>query len=216
MNQEQWLASADAREMIEVVRGKGSPRLWRLFAVACARNVTGSLPEAARDVLRVAERFADGAATAQELRYARAQTAYRLAVSEEYRQEVSSNFFWDEPFAAAHLARRAAEAGLTCVADEVGADSVDRLFLLPYLLREIFGNPSRWADLDPAWLAHGDGAARKVAETNYEGRSFESLPVLADALEDAGCADDALLAHLRSRGPHFLGCWALDFVLDKG
>jgi hypothetical protein len=41
------------------------------------------------------------------------------------------------------------------------------------------------------------------------------MPILADALEDAGCADAGILAHLRSLGPHVLGCWALDLVLGK-
>jgi len=41
------------------------------------------------------------------------------------------------------------------------------------------------------------------------------LMVLADALEEAGCADPELLGHLRSRGPHFRGCWAVDLILGK-
>jgi hypothetical protein len=57
----------------------------------------------------------------------------------------------------------------------------------------------------------------------YEGRvspagglDADRLAVLADALEDAGCADPDLLAHLRGPGPHVRGCWALDLVLGNG
>ena len=41
------------------------------------------------------------------------------------------------------------------------------------------------------------------------------LAVLSDALEEAGCPDETLLAHLRSPGPHVRGCWVLDLVLGK-
>jgi hypothetical protein len=49
----------------------------------------------------------------------------------------------------------------------------------------------------------------------YDERAFDRLPVLADALEDAGCADADLLGHLRGPGPHVRGCWAVDLILGK-
>jgi hypothetical protein len=83
-------------------------------------------------------------------------------------------------------------------------------------LRDLFGNPFRPPPaLDAAVLAHNDGAARRLAESIYEGRRFEDLPVLADLLEETGLTDAALLAHLRGPGPHVLGCHALDAVLGK-
>jgi hypothetical protein len=45
--------------------------------------------------------------------------------------------------------------------------------------------------------------------------AFDRLPLLADALEDAGCSDAEILSHLHSPGPHVCGCWALDLVLGK-
>jgi hypothetical protein len=80
------------------------------------------------------------------------------------------------------------------------------------LLRDIFGNPSRPVSADPAWLHRNDGAVLKLARAAYDERAFERLPILADALEDAGCADEALLGHLRGPGPHARGCWALDLL----
>ena len=41
------------------------------------------------------------------------------------------------------------------------------------------------------------------------------LPILADALEDAGCGDVDILAHLRGPGPHVRGCWAVDPLLGR-
>jgi hypothetical protein len=84
------------------------------------------------------------------------------------------------------------------------------------LLRCLFGNPFRPPPrIDPAWRVRNDGTVKKLAEAIYQGRSFDRLPILADALEDAGCDDAALLGHLRAPGPHVKGCWALDLILGK-
>jgi hypothetical protein len=83
------------------------------------------------------------------------------------------------------------------------------------LLREVLGNPFRPAGLDPAWLRWDGGSAVRVARAIQEERAFEQLPVLADALEEAGCTDADLLGHLRGPGPHVPGCWALDRILGN-
>jgi hypothetical protein len=80
------------------------------------------------------------------------------------------------------------------------------------LLRCIFGNPFRPVAFDPRWrTADVLGLARGI----YEDRAFERLPLLADALMDAGCADEQVIGHCRSEGPHVRGCWVVDLVLDK-
>jgi hypothetical protein len=83
------------------------------------------------------------------------------------------------------------------------------------VIREVLGNPFRPVAVDQTWLTHGDGAARRGALAVYEGSAFDEMPMLADALADAGCQDEALLGHLRAGGPHFRGCWALDALLGK-
>jgi hypothetical protein len=80
------------------------------------------------------------------------------------------------------------------------------------LVREIFGNPFRPVAVDPAWLTSD---VVLLAQGIYDERAFDRLPILADALQDAGCDCDDLLAHLRGPGPHVRGCWALDLVLGK-
>ena len=79
------------------------------------------------------------------------------------------------------------------------------------LLREIVGNPFRPSDYDATCLSP---ACRVIARAVHEDGSFDQLPILADALEEADCRDAELLAHLRSAGPHVRGCWALDVVLQ--
>jgi hypothetical protein len=80
------------------------------------------------------------------------------------------------------------------------------------LLRDVFGNPFRPATIVPVWLTP---SVLAVAHSTYETRSFEELPILADALEETGCTDADLLSHLRGPGPHVRGCWVVDLVLGK-
>ena len=84
------------------------------------------------------------------------------------------------------------------------------------LLREVVGNPFRPLVLNPAWLVSGGVAVRKLAETIYQGQTFGDLPILADALEDAGCDNADILGHLRASGPHVRGCWPVDLLLGRG
>jgi hypothetical protein len=224
MTEAEWAVSFEAPRMIAALRGKGSERLWRLYAVACVRRTAHLMRDArSRKALEVAERFADGAATEVELNLARtrAEAAAHQALYEEYIDEVRANFCWDAEFQAVWEARRAAETALLCLAEDIGktfdgqtteiADTLQD----PDLLRELFGNPFRWKLLDPAWLACNDGAAGKVARAIYDNHEFNHLPILADALEEAGCSDADILAHSRQPGEHARGCWVLDLVLGK-
>jgi hypothetical protein len=83
------------------------------------------------------------------------------------------------------------------------------------LLREVFGNPFRRVGVRAAGLAWNDGCVERIAQRIYDERAFADLPILADALEDAGCNHPALLTHLRSGRDHVCGCWALDILLNK-
>jgi hypothetical protein len=87
------------------------------------------------------------------------------------------------------------------------------------LLRDIVGNPFRAQAIESAWRTP---TVQALAQAAYEERLLpsgyldpERLAVLADALEECGCSDTALLAHLRGPGPHLLGCHTLDLVLGK-
>jgi hypothetical protein len=54
-----------------------------------------------------------------------------------------------------------------------------------------------------------------MAQAIYDERRFDDLPILADALEEAGCDDEDILSHCRGLGPHVRGCWGLDLILAK-
>jgi hypothetical protein len=68
----------------------------------------------------------------------------------------------------------------------------------------------RDVSVDPAWLAWSDGVVGKLAAGCGEEGAPDRLPILADALEEAGCDDGELLGHLRGPGPHVKGCWVLN------
>jgi hypothetical protein len=70
--------------------------------------------------------------------------------------------------------------------------------------------------VEPAWLRWQGGVVAKLARAIYDERRFGDLPVLADALEDAGCDSREILAHCRSGGEHARGCWLVDLLLGKG
>jgi hypothetical protein len=90
--------------------------------------------------------------------------------------------------------------------------SANELAIQADLLRDIFGDPFRPVAFDPAWRTP---MVRGLAEGIEQEQAFDRLPILADALEEAGCTSDALLSHCRSPGPHVRGCWALGLVLSR-
>lgn len=79
-------------------------------------------------------------------------------------------------------------------------------------IRCIFGNPFRPVVFAPEWRSETVVA---LAAGIYEERAFDRLPILADALEEAGCDHPDVLTHLRGPGPHARGCWVVDGVLGK-
>jgi hypothetical protein len=83
------------------------------------------------------------------------------------------------------------------------------------LLDDLFGDPFRPVTLDLSCLAGGGEMVRKVARAIYEERTFDHLPVLADALEEAGCTQGDILSHLCGPGFHARGCWGLDLALGR-
>ncbi len=81
------------------------------------------------------------------------------------------------------------------------------------VLREVLANPERSVEVDPAWLTTD---VRLLAEGIYASRDFEWLPILADALQDAGCDSEDMLTHCRDTShSHARGCWVIDLLLGR-
>jgi hypothetical protein len=191
-----------------------------LLAVACAGVVIDRLTfPGARDALAAFERHADARCAPAELRTARV-VAERCLQECDRRAPVERR----HNYPAAYPAERQAslllrEAGRTEPLVPVG----QRWGYWDWLgghrsaaagfVREIVGNPFRPVALDPMWLT-ADVLA--LARGIYDERAFDRMPILADALQDAGCNSADLLSHLREPGEHVRGCWALDLLLGKG
>jgi hypothetical protein len=85
------------------------------------------------------------------------------------------------------------------------------------ILRDLFGPlPFRNVEVAPAWLTWNGGTVPNLARAIYDERAFDRLPVLADALEEAGCTNAEILGHCRGPGPHARGCWVVDLLLGHG
>jgi hypothetical protein len=84
--------------------------------------------------------------------------------------------------------------------------------MMSILLRCVVGNPFRPVIMNPTWLTP---SVTGLVEAIYHERAFDRMPILADALEDAGCTNQDMLAHCRRGGDHVRGCWVVDLLLDK-
>ena len=220
MTEAEWLACEEPRPMLEFLQGKASERKLRLFLIACARLEWDRMTDPAlRRAVETAERYVEGHASAQELH----ETHTALYPTGEDRgldpRARACGVSYDVYISLLGLAISCgfASRGLRQIERMNNWNNGTRLTgkRQPVLLRDIvapFLRPFPTAD---TWGAWNNGAASPLAQTIYDERSFDRLPILGDALEDAGCADADLLTHLRGPGPHVRGCWALDRILGK-
>jgi hypothetical protein len=242
MTEEEWLAYPAPGRMLEFLhaeRGEtereGGRRKLRLFVCACVRRIWSLLrqPESVNAV-EVAERYADGLVSESEMADARARGAEARA---REVSEITRSGYWGSAKAAEHVTAENFRSGRGAVVfdapysaasawvtehkdgglfsvrvNQHGAGQVD-------LLRCVFGNPFHPVALDARWRTPD---ARMLAQSAYDERLLPSgeldrqrLAILADAVEEAGCADADILSHLRGPGPHVRGCWVVDHLLGK-
>jgi hypothetical protein len=225
--------------------GFANERKLRLFAAACCRRVENWFIDSSQSAaVEVLERYADGLATANELAasgfaldaldegdvnfasdridvdYNSVEAAFLTAraVAQASRidppgegQPTYYHRLYDT------IAYTVDTAGCAAVAldNENGrslAAQLEEHRVLATLLRDVIGNPFRPVAFDPAWRT---GTAVSLARMMYETREFSAMPILADALQDAGCESADVLGHCRGDSPHVRGCWVVDLVLGK-
>jgi hypothetical protein len=222
MTEAEWLACTEPIQLLQFVHRRASNRKLRLLACACCRWLWPLLRDKrSRKVVKISEQFADGNATEGELDiagHAAWQAANKSPPGELSVEALKlRQFTWQAVRVASLpgvLLRNSIDAVLLAVS-EIGALE-DLPFPACDIIRCIFGNifyPS--SPLPLAILAWHDGTVRQIAEVISEEQAFYNLPVLADALLDAGCDNEDLIQHCRSSGPHVQGCWALDLILGK-
>lgn len=215
MTEEQWLAATDPYGMLEHLKGMISERKLLLFTAACVRrNLMFPCEPEQRRVALAGEQFLSGAISPE---------TFHDTVAASYGPEYPAKLFRSRAYNAHEQSRFVSEMfrfhaahGRYSPDDPPHADCYavrDRERQRHReILRELIGNPFRPATVDPAWLT---SAVVPLAEGIYADCSFDRLPILGDALEEAGCDNADILAHCRTPGPHVRGCWVVDLILGK-
>jgi hypothetical protein len=169
MTEADWLACSDPQTMLDFLRGKASDRKLRLFACAAfRRGGVGLVLPADHEACALVERWADGAATASEAAglLARLDNPGPIPDPFQWMLEPPAALLVPDPFEAARRQRRE------------GPDDPDAA----RLAIDVFGNPFRSVTINPDWLTWNGGTVPKLAQTIYDERRFQDLPILADAL----------------------------------
>jgi hypothetical protein len=215
VTESEWLSSsANPMDMICFVYRRKA----RVFACAVARHYWAYLvDERSRRAVEVAERcdpdpdewgLTELAIAHEEAERALGEIRELLAAGDH---KPKAKIIESAAYAALYTTyRRPSEAGMFVIQTDA---MVDDEHLWPPLLREIYGNPFQPLTFDPRWRTD---TAVALARQMYESRDFSAMPILADALQDAGCDSDDVLNHCRGPGPHVRGCWVVDLVLGKG
>jgi hypothetical protein len=238
MTEAEWLACPYSMLMLRCDQVKIDGRKLRLFACACCRRVWHLLQmEVARRIVGLVEAVADGEGSEAELLETLGSSEFAASHARYSGDTEAGPHLSVRAFEAIQAAQTLAltpfdRLSVDCIAEATSLDPAKDFYydprrhnggagVMPDLveaaeqavyLRDIFGNPFRRVALDPAWLTP---TVTALAHGIYTDRRFDALPVLADALEDAGCTNEDILAHCRNGGEHARGCWAVDLILAK-
>ena len=221
MTETEWATSDVPLLMIRAAQERVSARKWQLFCCALCRCAWNEITDAQfRSAVEVAERYADGLTDATHL------LSWRTAIS-RFRAECAARRRhyatagppqWVVPVLyALNPVPRPTEAISLARPPRIGGESTDDWYGRARarnvsLLRDLLGNPFRPVVFAPEWSTD---TAVTLARQMYESREFGAMPILADALQDAGCDSEEVLNHCRSGGTHVRGCWVCDLVLGK-
>jgi hypothetical protein len=228
MTEKEWLGRATGPyEMIEFLeprflRGELSSRKSRLLACAIYRYVWDSFLFESEEVahgLEVGEQFADGEVSRGELDGCRPHVPYYPSVNcnEALDATIStSQRLLHETLLVKKVGIKADYSYRT----GKGAEDHPRFRAAMRrqskiecgLVRCVLGNPFRHVSVDPSSLTT---TVITLAEAIYGDRAFDRMPILADALEDAGCTNQGILAHCRQEGEHVRGCWVIDLLTGR-
>jgi len=196
----------EPRWLISHLPTRGNSRKLRLLACAFSRLLLPRMPGIhGQEFVETAEQFADGLVTVEQLEEAR-----RKAAAEQLCLR-SGDDAW---LATAHLtepcAREAAQRSLEVVKRFLPDSPVPSM-----VVRDVLGEFFLPEPVKELAALSEDRTVASVARVIYAERSFTDMPVLADALEEAGCTNGEVLSHCRSGNEHVRGCWVLDALLGS-
>lgn len=230
MTESEWLAAADPTPLLVFLYGKVSQRKLRLFAIACCRRLwQGSTKPANLAALRIAEHLAEAGAiqtVRATVRLRGDQAVLDCGASDPLELVEIRN----EMGISQQLGQSTINPILVSVLEHLACNRSDfrpqwfceafasagmSLSCQVQLLREIVRGP--FVPLVPPtdWIVWNDGTVPRIAEAIYNEQAFDNLPILADALEEAGCTEADILNHCRQPAEHVRGCWVIDLLLGK-
>ena len=228
--EQEWPACTDPATMLRFLGGKASNRKLRLFSIACIRRGEHLFRDRDFwDAVEAIERFVDG--TARDRHRAAARTTGLKIAKAEVKSpsdEPGKGLGWElwqvatktiNPRETCELGKAAAAAFASAAVISLTsektsfprAEKIERE-QQQAVLRDIFGNPFRPVTIDPTWRTQ---TVVSIAQGIFGERAFDRMPILADALEDAGCTEPDMLTHCRQPGVHVRGCWVVDLLLGK-
>jgi hypothetical protein len=228
MNEAEWLTCSEPDQLVAALGSGISERKLRLLLCALCRRAMAAPPHGflsappptrITKALEVAERYADCQATPKMLLDARSRAWEAVTSMGAQLHRLHRALPTAQQRLEHHVLAVVAMTIHTAKQELLGSSLTNMRSLLcddtwlADLLREVFGNPFRPAKVGPAWSSWNGGAVLQLAREVYSHNSFDCLPVLADALEEAGCTDPDILSHCRSAGEHVRGCWILDLIL---
>jgi hypothetical protein len=223
----EWQAAEFWPPMLDHIRGRATTRQFLLLGVALCRRVWDRFPfDDCGRLVEAVERLADhpevnrddlpAIRTEVDSLFERLRDDYDRVDENDihtrgaYLASLASGHLWYDTDGAIESIASAAATSVAGAAEGPAWEAERQA--QARLLRELFGNPFRPVAFAPSWRT--DTAVSLAAGIDAE-RAFDRLPILADALEEAGCDHPDVLAHCREPGPHARGCWVVDLVLAK-
>lgn len=212
MTEREWLGCNEPAMMLDLLWSKFSDRKLRLLACATLRLMEGVENEAlALSCIKVCERYADAEASDEGMSEIRAIARKKWSRLHELNPSQAQEPWGLIAGAAYQLVRQDAWKSFVEV-DTAAERSGVKAYQRAGLLREMFENPGQPPRFRAVWRT---STVLALAQAIYQERAFERLPILADALQDAGCDDPAILEHLRGENIHVRGCHVVDVVLGR-
>jgi hypothetical protein len=184
-----WLACRVPRHLLRYLKDRTTDRKLRLWACAATAHRYAQ-SDGVLAVVALVEAWADG--------------AYPSELQSRARDGICSPSAWEAAY----------EGTLRSLEKLPSSDRKNQYTEFQRAaVHEIFGNPFRPVAVEPAWRTTD---VMLLARAIYAEKAFDRMPILGDALQEAGCENSAVLEHCRdTRLVHLRGCWLVDLLLGN-
>ncbi len=198
LSEEDWLSTERYFGMLNHLGDGPNARKFWLLSAECCRVLNKW--DRSVELSEAIDRFADGVSTPKEAK--EAEESLRQLTTLDWVDRNARKMAW---MCAFQVQANNRDRSSECSAGNVMAD----------LIRDLFGNPFRPVAVEPSWLSWNQETVLRIAQRIYAEKAFEQLPILGDALMEAGCEDEDIISHCHAKTPHVRGCWVVDLILGR-